>query len=359
MEQKELSKEYCQSLGYANYQTFLAMHKMKDHFATHSKILVSISGGADSDVLLDMVERVIKKWNIEYMEVHYVFFDTKIETKATHNHLDYLEKRYGIKIERIDANVSVPKGVMIKYGQPFISKDISAKINCLQNHNFDFKNDGNKSYEELMEKYPKTKASIDWWCNNPIKPGKRFVIQAMPYLKEFMIENPPTFKISAMCCYGAKKSTSHKYEKGNDFDLKILGLRQAEGGIRATSIHSCFQAETKTTIASFYPIFWFSDNDKKEYVDFYKIKHSDMYEVYGFKRTGCLGCPFNSKCLEDLELIKDAEPILYKGVYNIFGKSYDYTRRYKEYKEQRKREEKQAKSEWIQDDLIECIKNKE
>ena len=285
-------------------------------------------GGADSDIMLDLIWRKQKE-KIFDCEIRYVFFDTGIELKATKDHLDYLEKRYGIQIERVRANVPVPLGC-IKYGVPFLSKDISAKINSLQNNNFDFANDGNKSYEELASKYPKCKASIKWWCN---KKPKGYGIEANVLLKEFMIENPPTFPISSRCCNGAKKDTSHSYEKEKNIDLKCIGVRKAEGGIRATKIKNCF---SDGKIKVYRPIFWFTDKDKAQYEDFYDIVHSKCYTEYDFKRTGCCGCPYNSKFEEDLEKIKDKEPMLYLAVNNIFGKSYEYTRMYRQFKKEKK-----------------------
>lgn len=310
-----------------NLATFDAEMKCEQVLGNAIKVMVSISGGADSDVMLDLIYRKAKQLPCE---LHYVFFNTGIEMKATLEHLDYLEKKYNIKIERVRAKVPVPLGCL-KYGQPFISKDISAKINSLQNNHFDFANDGNKTFEELLKKYPKCKASIKWWCN---KSADGFGIETNKYLKEFMIENPPTFLISERCCQGAKKDTSHAWEKQNHCDTKCLGLRQAEGGIRATKIKNCF---TDIGMYRIYrPIFWFTDKDKKEYETFFNIIHSKCYTEYGFKRTGCCGCPFNSKFEEDLEKVKDHEPLLYQAVNKIFGDSYKYTRAYREYKNKKK-----------------------
>lgn len=45
-----------------------------------------------------------------------------------------------------------------------------------------------------------------------------------------------------------------------------------------------------------------------------------------------MGCPFNSRWQDDLEKIKENEPMLYRAVNNIFGKSYEYVLKYKDYK---------------------------
>ena len=41
------------------------------------------------------------------------------------------------------------------------------------------------------------------------------------------------------------------------------------------------------------------------------------------ERTGCVGCPFNSRIGEDLKKIKQYEPNLYKACMNVFGESYE------------------------------------
>lgn len=60
----------------------------------YKNIACSVSGGADSDILVDICEKV------KPHSVHYVWFDTGIEYQATKEHLKYLEKHYGITVER-------------------------------------------------------------------------------------------------------------------------------------------------------------------------------------------------------------------------------------------------------------------
>lgn len=299
----------------------------------YKSILCSVSGGADSDIMLDILYRADKNNKIEY-----VFFDTGIEYTATKDHLVYLENKYGINIKKIKSSVTVPVGCK-QYGVPFLSKDASSQIHSLQHNNFDFANDGNKNYEELLLKYPKCKSALKWWCN--MKGG--FSINHMAFLKEFMIENPPTFIISPRCCEGAKKSPSKKYEKEMCIDLKCLGLRRSEGGVRASAITSCFSDNSSSNSHKpdyFYPIYWFTNEDRYEYESFYNIKHSKCYAEYGFLRTGCAGCPFNARFEIDLVSIEKYEPKLYKAINNIFKESYEYTRKYREFRDKKKLEKR-------------------
>ena len=90
-------------------------------------------------------------------------------------------------------------------------------------------------------------------------------------------------------------------------------------------------------------MYYVTDKDKEWYKDYYDIKYSDAYEVYGMKRTGCCGCPISHRAVDDLELIRPYEPNVVKAAYNIFGKSYEYRQKYNAYKEYRKRAEKTLK----------------
>jgi len=49
-------------------------------------------------------------------------------------------------------------------------------------------------------------------------------------LKEFMMNNPPDFKISPKCCLYAKKKVAKKLSEQYKPDLQLVGVRKAEGG---------------------------------------------------------------------------------------------------------------------------------
>lgn len=298
----------------------------------YKKVVCSISGGSDSDIMLDIVWRCDKDNKVDY-----VWFDTGLEYQATKEHLKYLENKYNIDIIPYKAIKPIPLSCK-KYGQPFLSKQASEYIGRLQKHNFKWED---KPFEELYEEYPKCKAALLWWCNK--RESNSFNICRNKWLKEFLIENPPTFPISNVCCKYAKKDVSHKLINEFQYDLNIIGVRKAEGGVRATSYKTCFD-ENGDGYDNYRPLFWYKNSDKEHYKTAYCIEYSKCYTEYGLKRTGCAGCPFGRDFEEELKVIEKYEPKLFKAVNNIFADSYEYTRKYREFYKKKNDELKSKKS---------------
>lgn len=306
-----------------------ALIKCYEVVQNHKRIVCSISGGGDSDVMLDMLLRCGAKSKTDF-----VFFNTGLEYQATLEHLDFLERKYDIKILREKAIKSIPTSCR-EHGIPFWSKEFSNNFYFMQNHDFKYEDD---DYDTLMQRYPRMKGPIKWWCNEKAEISRFFVIDRAPYMKQFVMENPPNFKISNKCCVYAKKKVFKHFIKGKNYDLSCIGVRKSEGGVRETAYKNCYSDDGD--IHAFRPIFWFRDSDKEEYCDFYNITHSRCYTEYGLKRTGCVGCPYNKNILNELETIKKFEPKLYRAAIGVFGKSYEYTQAYMEYRNRMKLESK-------------------
>ena len=213
-----------------------------------------------------------------------------------------------------------------------MSKMVSSALEALQRHNFEFKD---RPYNELVIQYPEINSYIKWWCNEYPWDNSIYNIGYNKYLKEFLISNPPTFKISAQCCDWAKK----KVKAQLDYDLMIVGIRKAEGGIRSSKYENCYSTNLDEP-DNYRPLFWFKNEDKEVYDDIFTIKHSDCYCKWGFARTGCVGCPFNRRVLTDLNIIKRYEPNMYKAVNNIFKESYEYTKQYRQFVREMKDKER-------------------
>lgn len=290
----------------------------------YNKIMCSISGGSDSDIMLDLLHKVDDEKKIQY-----VWFDTGIEYQATKDHLKYLEDKYKIEIHREKAIKPIPLSCK-QLGQPFLSKYVSENMGRLQKNNFKWED---KPFEELVAEYPNCISALSWWCNKYkkdfMKTPSMFDIDRNKYLKQFIIANPPAFSISNKCCTYAKKNVAHKFIKENKIDLDIVGVRRAEGGIRSAT-KTCFDRHDDKA-DKFRPIFWFTNQDKIEYEQLFGVTHSKCYTKYGMARTGCAGCPFNRKYEDEKQIIEWYEPKLYKAINNIFKEAYEYTRQYKEF----------------------------
>jgi hypothetical protein len=246
-----------------------------------------------------------------------------------------LEQKYNIHIERIKAIKSIPFCCKT-YGQPFLSKQVSEWIERLQRHHFQWEDE---SFEELYKRYPKCRAALRWWCNDFQRnnDGKEssFNIAYNQYLKEFMIQNPPTFKVSNKCCHYAKKMVASKFKTNGKFELNIYGVRKAEGGARRSAYKTCFSSNDDKC-DEYRPIFWYLSETKKIYENYYDIEHSRCYSEYGLKRTGCAGCPYGRNFEEELVTMQEHEPKLFKAVNFVFKDSYEYTRAYREYVHKKK-----------------------
>ena len=299
------------TIGKALLSTY---HKLNN--CHYKKVLCSVSGGSDSDIIIDLLTKCDNNKIVQYF-----YFDTGLEYEATKEHIKYLQDKYNIVITTLKPKTPIPLAVK-KYGQPFLSKMVSENIQRLQKHGFKWEN---KTYEELVKDYPNCKSALQWWSNSR-KNNVLLGITRNKGLKEFMINNNPNFSISNKCCKYAKKDILKDLLK-QGYDLNISGIRRSEGGVRSTAYKSCF--DNQDNYDNYRPIFWFTDDDKLEYKKLFNVSYSKCYSVYGLKRTGCVGCPFGKDYKEELEIVKKYEPKLYKAVTNLFKDSYEYINKYK------------------------------
>lgn len=317
--------------------------------------ICSYSGGADSDILIDLIERT-RKMLPHLPAVKYVFFNTGLEMKATKDHVKEVAEKYGVDIETVRPKVGIVQAVR-KYGVPFVSKIMSSGLSEWQKKNvplsiadeYDQAEDKVAKRAELRERYPKCESVINFLCccnsaGEP-RPNIQLVINSSKYMRDFVNEYPPDFKISAKCCDYCKKNPAHAVQK--DYKMVITGERRDEGGMRSVprkdNTALCF-TETANGQYRFRPLYYVSDADKAWYKEYYSVRYSDAYEVYGLTRTGCCGCPISYKAVDDLEKIRKYEPNVVKAAWNIFGKSYEYRKKYVEYKAQRVHDEKIKKA---------------
>lgn len=352
MKETYKSRVYTDRPAYADFdapQKFQAIQSIiAKHLIQHPKAICSYSGGADSDILIDLIERTRTIFNLP--PVKYVFFNTGLEMKATKDHVKAVAKKYGVTIEEHRPKINIVKATR-EHGVPFVSKIMSEGLSEWQKKGIplsiaeEYEQAENKAEKrkELKKRYPNCESVINFLCccnsaGEP-RPNIQLVINSSKYMRDFIAECPPDFAISAKCCDYCKKQLAHRVQK--DYDMIITGERRAEGGMRSVprkdNTSLCF-TETSSGQYRLRPLYYVSDADKAWYKDYYGIRYSDAYEVYGLTRTGCCGCPISYKAVEDLEKIRPYEPNLVKAAWNVFGKSYEYRKKYNEYKAMRMRE---------------------
>ena len=366
MKNEYKSRVYTDRPAYADFDApakFQAIQSIvARHLKQHPNAICSYSGGADSDILIDVIERARNIFGLP--PVKYVFFNTGLEMKATKDHVKATAEKYGVEIETVRAKTNIVMASR-KYGIPFVSKIMSAGLSEWQKKDvplsvaqeYDQAEDKEAKRQELRERYPKCESVLNFLCccnsKGEPRPNIQLVINSSKYMRDFIGEYPPDFKISADCCTYCKKNVAHQIQKG--YDMVITGERRDEGGMRSVprkdNTSLCF-TETSSGQYRLRPLYYVSDADKAWYKEYYGLRYSDAYEVYGLTRTGCCGCPISYKAIADLELIRPYEPNLVKAAWNIFGESYEYRQKYNAYKAERmareKAEKKKAEQEAVQ-----------
>lgn len=242
---------------------------------------LSYSGGKDSHLLFWFIKEYLKREDIKivginsYMEHHEI-------------------------LQRINENCDV---VLIPKMRPF---DIKEKygIPCFS-----------KQQDEFIKRYQKgsrTKNTINFIMGiNPIfKLNKK--------AKELLLNNQ-LHKISPDCCKYLKKKTVHEFEKKNKLK-PILGVRGAEGMMRKRSYNKCF---TKDGI--FTPLWDLSDELENKIYQKYNISIPKVYNYV--RRTGCMGCPYSKKNVNNVANIEKELKLLNKSqlkfVKEYFKESYE------------------------------------
>lgn len=357
MSEQYRSRVYTDRPDYADFDAPAKFQAIESIIAKrlreHPKAICSYSGGSDSDILIHLIERVRMIFSLP--SVKYAFFNTGLEMKAIKDHVRSTAGKYGVEIEEHRSRIGIVTASR-RYGIPFVSKIMSAGLEGWQKKGIPLSiadeyaqaADKEAKRQELSKRFPRCESIINFLCccnsaGEP-RPDIQLVINSSKYMLDFIREYPPDFQISAQCCDYCKKQVAHSAQKY--FDMIITGERRDEGGMRSVprkdNTALCF-TETSEGQYRLRPLYYVSDTDKAWYKEYYGIRYSDAYEVYGLTRTGCCGCPISYKAVEDLEMIRPYEPNLVKAAWNIFGKSYEYRAKYNKYKADRLAVERERK----------------
>ena len=218
MSDKYMSRVYTDRPAYADFDApakFQAIQSIvAKHLMQHPNAICSYSGGADSDIMIDVIERA--RLTFQLPPIKYVFFNTGLEMRATKEHVKATAKKYGVEIQEARPKINIVQAART-YGIPFVSKIMSAGLSEWQKkgvpltvaEEYDQAEDKTAKRKELKERYPNCESVLNFLCccnsaGEP-RPNIQLVINSSKYMRDFIGECPPDFRISAKCCDYCKK----------------------------------------------------------------------------------------------------------------------------------------------------------
>lgn len=236
---------------------------------------LSFSGGKDSTILHYLIDMALPN-----NQIPRVFINTGIEYQMIVDFVKELAKKDNRFI--ILQPTQAIKPMLEKYGYPFKSKQHSHNVMVYQHSGIGL---SVKRYLGIIE------------SNTKFRCPKSLLYQ---FTTEFKI------KLSDNCCRKMKKEPIHKWEKVSNRHIAITGMRNSEGGERA-SIKGCILTDKQGKLKRFHPLIkvddswenWFIERERE------RIALAPLYcQPYNFKRTGCKGCPFSLDLQEQLEIME-------------------------------------------------------
>ena len=214
MREQYHSRVYTDRPAYADFDApakFQAIQSIiAKRLTEHPNAVCSYSGGSDSDIMIDLIERTRKMHGLA--PVKYVFFNTGLEMKATKDHVKATAEKYGVEIRECRPKkgndiVSATR----RNGQPFVSKIMSSGLEGWQKkkiplsiaEEYEQAEDKPAKRRELKDRYPGCESTINFLCccnkDGEPRPNIQLVINSSKYMRDFIAEYPPQFKISAKC----------------------------------------------------------------------------------------------------------------------------------------------------------------
>jgi 3'-phosphoadenosine 5'-phosphosulfate sulfotransferase (PAPS reductase)/FAD synthetase len=255
---------------------------------------LSFSGGKDSTILHYLLDMALPNNNIPR-----VFIDTGIEYQMIRDFvLDLASKDNRFIILKPTKPI---KATLEKYGYPFKSKQHSHNLSIYQHSGI---GTSIKRYLGIIESTTKFRC---------------------PKMLEYQFTTEFQIKCSDNCCRKMKTEPIHKWEKTNNKYIALTGMRNSEGGERA-SIKGCILTDKQGNLKKFHPLIKVNDEWENWFVETKNIKLCDLYGTpFNFKRTGCKGCPFSLDLQKQLEIMERYLPnerkqceIIWKPVYDEY-----------------------------------------
>lgn len=277
-----------------------AMHRIEElYHETNGKCYISFSGGKDSTVLLALTKMCQELYTVG--DIPAVFSNTGIELGVTVDFVNWVKDNYYPNVEIIRPTVSFD-WVLKNKGKPMLSKLKSQYIHSWQGGN------RGKTTVNLMI-YGLT-----------AKGNKTYKLKISDKHIHVLSDEFPLF-INDYCCKALKKRPAHKYAEEKGMRGQATGIRMAEGGARALNVISRLEmgigkictVVQKDGFIKKSPLIDWTDEEVEEFITKYNVPLSEAYTMYGFKRTGCMCCPFDFDLADKLRYLYYHEPNRYKA----------------------------------------------
>lgn len=147
------------------------------------------------------------------------------------------------------------------------------------------------------------------WYMKKYHPDIHWNRPTIPYFHEMVRRGLPMRPHARWCCAEYKE---HGPVSGKNHTV-VLGIRAVESRSRANrqTVQQCFSDKTKTLM---HPILEWLDDDVWRYIHYYNLPYCCLYDE-GFRRIGCIGCPFASQKARDREFARYPK---FTQVYRMF-----------------------------------------
>lgn len=267
-----------------------ACHRIEElYYETEGKCYVSFSGGKDSTTLLALIKLCEEVYTIPPNSIPAVFSNTGIELGVTVSFVSWVKENWYTNVQIIRPEKSFD-WILKNTGKPALSKLKSEELHRWQNQNRT-----QNLYRSLV-------------IGKTLK-GKNASKTKIADKYMHMLSDEFSISISQKCCDYLKKKPFRKYTKYGDYKGQIIGIRMNEGGVRESVVQKRLLNGGK--LCTYYqhgmimkaPVIDWTDEDMEKFIEKYGVPLSDAYTKYGFRRTGCMCCPYSQNLINDLKYL--------------------------------------------------------
>jgi 3'-phosphoadenosine 5'-phosphosulfate sulfotransferase (PAPS reductase)/FAD synthetase len=299
----------------------LSNKAIKDYYEfLNGRVYISISGGKDSTVLLDLVRHL-------YPNVKAMFLDTGLEHPENRDFIKSLHNVDWVKPKKNFVQVIDEEGYPIptKAQAQHILEAQTTNSNYLRRVRLKGKPIGlEKDWKKFHILHPKIKREEHYQlyiAEHPNEPYyfKGRISECWRFLAVPDENGKYPFNVSNKCCDILKKNPAKEYNKKTRL-FPITGEMAVDSVHRKDEYlkHGC-NALSSGKIKST-PLGFWTEKDIWEYIHRFNLSYSDAYK-HGLERTGCMFCLFGiaEEKVSRFTIMKQYHPQLYDYCMNKLG----------------------------------------